>query len=401
VRPGLPMIIPFFLMNRGCRHRCLFCNERLTAGGHPPGITAGAVRRSVEACLGSHGGGNGPVQIAFYGGTFTGLPHREQLRLLALAAPFLREGSVTGIRISTRPDEIDAATLDLLQAGGVQTVELGAQSLDDGVLMAARRGHSAADTVRAHTLLKAGGFETGLHLMAGLPEDTPERFAQTVSAAIALNPDMVRIHPTLVLRDTLLAKAFTAGRYRPLTLDQAVSLCKDALQAFAAAGIPVIRLGLQTTRELEAPGAVVAGPFHPAFRSLVEAEIYLEMSLALMAAAGRADRDAAADAAAAGDLEDSPDACAGNAVPPATMVFTVADADLSHFRGMNGRNVCTLKERHRSTPIRIVADPSQPRRTLILAAGDQRWMTDGSGRIVTTGREDLHASGGHDRDAAV
>ena len=123
--------------------------------------------------------------------------------------------------------------------------------------------------------------------MAGLPGDSPDRFAETIEQVIALRPDMVRIHPTLVLRDTALAEAFREGTYLPLTLAEAVDLCKNALKALTAAGIPVIRLGLQTTRELEEPGAVVAGPFHPAFRSLVETALFLEMAAALLSSAGR------------------------------------------------------------------------------------------------------------------
>ncbi|MEK7827721.1 MAG: radical SAM protein, partial [Thermodesulfobacteriota bacterium] len=202
------MIIPVFLMNRGCPHRCLFCNERLTAGDRPERVTEAAFAETVRAHLVSAPRRGGPVQIAFYGGTFTGMEREEQRRLLDMAAPFLREGAVDGIRISTRPDGIDNEALDLFQTAGVTTVEVGAQSLHDGVLIESRRGHTETDTVRALTLLREKGFETGIHLMAGLPGDNPDRFAETIRKTIALRPDMVRIHPTLVLRDTALAQAF-------------------------------------------------------------------------------------------------------------------------------------------------------------------------------------------------
>ncbi|MCX5855402.1 MAG: radical SAM protein [Deltaproteobacteria bacterium] len=267
-------------MNRGCPHRCLFCNEQLTAGDRPERITEAAFTETVRTHLAGAGRKSGPVQIAFYGGTFTGMVREEQRRLLKLAAPFLREGAADGIRISTRPDGIDAEGLDFLRSSGVTTVEVGAQSLHDEVLLRSRRGHTADDTVRALALLRQKGFETGIHLMAGLPGDSPGRFVETIERVIALRPDMVRIHPTLVLRDTPLAQAFREGNYLPLGLADAVALCKNALKALTAAGIPVIRLGLQTTRELEEPGAVVAGPFHPAFRSLVETALFLEMAAA-------------------------------------------------------------------------------------------------------------------------
>jgi histone acetyltransferase (RNA polymerase elongator complex component) len=150
----MPMIIPLFLMNRGCPHRCCFCNERLTAGDPPERITEEAFAKTVRTFLGYAKPRRKPTQIAFYGGTFTGMAQDEQRRLLEMAAPFIRTGAVDGVRISTRPDEIGAADLDLLKALGVTTVELGAQSLDDDVLLRSGRGHTAADVARALSLLR-------------------------------------------------------------------------------------------------------------------------------------------------------------------------------------------------------------------------------------------------------
>jgi histone acetyltransferase (RNA polymerase elongator complex component) len=375
----MPMIIPLFIMNRGCPHFCLFCNERLTAGDRPDRIEATVFNETVRAYLGGNRKRNSPVQVAFYGGTFTGMPREEQRRLLELAAPFIGERKVDGIRISTRPDEIDPEDLDFLKAFGVTTVEVGAQSLDDTVLLRSGRSHTAADTFRALILLREKDFETGIHLMAGLPGDSPERFAQTIEKAIALRPDMVRIHPTLVLRDTPLAEAFREGRYIPLTLDEAVGQCKNALKKLTAAGIPVIRLGLQTTRELEEPGAVVAGPFHPAFRSLVEASIYLEMASSLAASAGWT----------SGPAPPSPAGARGK-----ILAFTLSPNDVSNFHGPRRENIAALMERFRPADIRLDVDPTLPRRILILAAGNRRLKTDWSGCITELGSEDLHADGG-------
>ncbi|MHB9097036.1 MAG: elongator complex protein 3 [Syntrophales bacterium] len=359
------MIIPFFIMNRGCPHRCLFCNERLTAGDRPERITEAAFNQTVRGYLDCATRKSGPVQIAFYGGTFTGMERKEQRRLLELAAPFLRAGAVDSIRISTRPDEINREGLALLKKSGVTTIEVGMQSLDDEVLLRSRRGHTAADTVRALTLFREGGFATGVHLMAGLPGDSRDRFAHTVEKVIALGPDTVRIHPTIVLKDTPLADDFREGRYLPLTLAEAVEQGKDALKRLTAAGIPVIRLGLQTTRELEEPGAVVAGPFHPAFRTLVDSSLLREMAASLLSAAGPAGGKAA---------------------------FTLAPADLSSFPGQRRENITALKERFRLADIRFTADPALPRLTLILTAGGRTLRTDASGGIVENRMEDLHAA---------
>jgi histone acetyltransferase (RNA polymerase elongator complex component) len=370
----MPLIIPVFLMNRGCPHRCLFCNERLTAGDHPQSVTEAAFAETVRAHLAStprRRRPRGPVQIAFYGGTFTGIEREEQRRLLGMAAPFLREGKIDGIRISTRPDGIDAERLDLLRSFGVTTVEVGAQSLDDGVLLRSRRGHTVADTVRAVRLLKERCFQTGLHLMAGLPGDSPDRFAATISRAIALRPDMVRIHPTLVLRDTPLADAFRKGDYLPLGLTEAVHLAKNGFKALAAAGIPVIRLGLQTTAELEEPGAVVAGPFHPAFRSLVETALFLEMAEALLDAAGRENGFPAIF---------PPNTGAGTL----NIRFALSPADVSNFCGCGRENIAILKRRFHLDVIRITPDPALPRHTILLTAGKIRLQTDLSGEVRKT-----------------
>jgi histone acetyltransferase (RNA polymerase elongator complex component) len=358
------MIIPFFIMNRGCPHRCIFCNERLTAGDRPERIEKKAFTDTVRAYLGRGRRTNLPAQIAFYGGTFTGMAQKEQIRLLELAAPFLREEVINGIRISTRPDEIDAAGLDLLRSLGVTTIELGVQSLDDKVLLRSRRGHRAEDTYRAMSLLKTMDFTTGVHLMAGLPGDSEACFAETIDKTIALHPDTVRIHPTIVLRDTLLADAFREERYVPLTIAEAVAQCKNALKKLSAARIAVIRLGLQTTRELEEPGAVVAGPFHPSFGSLVESAIFFELASDLLTAAG-----------------------IGNG--PAT--FAVAPVDVSNLYGHRRINVTSLKERFDLDKIHITLNPALTRRELVLTTRDRSFKTDGCGNITMIPTYGLHA----------
>lgn len=361
------MIIPFFLGNGGCRRRCLFCNERLTAGAGPGRIERPAFDAAVRACLDGPRRRGGPVEIAFYGGTFTGLPRAEQRRLLALAAPFLQAGSVAGIRISTRPDAITAAALSPLAAAGVTTVELGAQSLDDEVLAAIQRGHGAEEVVRAVALLKERGFQTGLHLMVGLPGDDPRRFAATIARTIALKPDTVRLHPTLVLRDTPLAEAFARGDYRPLTLDEAVALCRAALEELTAAAIPVIRLGLQGTAELEAPGAIVAGPYHPAFGSLVTGAWLCERAARLWSSPAVQDVRRHSEAA--------PD---GADTAPA---FAVSPADLTPFLGPKRRNAAALAHRCGLPSLAIAADAALPRGVVVLTLQGRRFQADLSGRI--------------------
>jgi len=202
--------------------------------------------------------------------------------------------------------------------------------------------------------------------MAGLPGDSPKCFAATVRKTIDLRPDMVRIHPTLVLKDTPLAEKFQRGEYIPLSLPEAIDLCKDALKTFAGVGIPVIRLGLQTTREMEEPWAVVGGPFHPAFRSLVEAALFLEMAVALLSYVGGND----------GNPEFSL-LRNGSAIPR----FTVSPADISGLRGQKNENMASLKKHFHLQQIDIQSDVHLPRQTLVLTANGKRLRTDFAGKI--------------------
>lgn len=276
------LIIPIFIMNRGCPNRCVFCNERITAGDYSPEITAGSFAKTVEAFLASAADRYGETQIAFYGGNFTGLDRDSQDELLDFALPFLEAGRVHSLRLSTRPDHLDSRTLRHLFSRQVRTIEVGLQSFDDDVLARSNRGHTGDDARRAMRLLSREGFETGAHLMAGLPGDTAEGFIRTVEETIALRPDMVRIHPTIVFRDTALARLYKEGLYQPLSLDEAVNLCAAALVRLTVAKIPVIRLGLQATEEMLREGAVTAGPFHPSFRSLVDAAVFRNLALLLL-----------------------------------------------------------------------------------------------------------------------
>jgi len=214
------------------------------------------------------------VQVAFYGGSFTLLPEARQRLLLESVQEFIQRGQVHSLRLSTRPDAIETNNLLFLQTMGVRTIELGVQSLNDRVLAAAARGHLSRATYEATARLKKHGFEVGLQLMPGLPGDNRETFLETVEKSIALTPNFVRIYPTVVLSSTPLERLFRSGRYKPLSLKEAVDWCKASKKRFDSASIPVIRIGLQPTSTLEEPGRIVAGPYHPALGQLVNSAIW-------------------------------------------------------------------------------------------------------------------------------
>lgn len=267
-------IVPLFIPHAGCPHDCVFCDQRRISGQTAP-VTAADVERTLSALTGKG------YELAYYGGSFTALPVEEQESLLDAAQPFLRDGTLRALRVSTRPDAIDLSALVRLRAAGVETVELGAQSMDDAVLRAGGRGHGAADTERAARLVRDGGFHLILQMMTGLPGATPESDLDTARRLIALRPDGVRIYPTVILRDTPLEALWKSGRYREHTVEDAVSLCARLLPLFEAAGVPVIRLGLNPTEGLSR-GGVVGGAYHPAFGELVLSRVWLERARRLL-----------------------------------------------------------------------------------------------------------------------
>ncbi len=272
-RAGNPLIIPFFIPSQGCPHRCIFCRQETIAAPGPVGLRG--LKDVLEQAVRSPGFDpqRGP-EVAFYGGTFTGLPERAMAELLAAVKEYLDSGAIRSIRVSTRPDAVHEKTLELLKRSGVATVELGAQSMDNRVLELSGRGHSAEDTVRSVGLLKRYGFKVGIQLMPGLPGDSAQTFVKTIDRVRELRPDMVRLYPTLVIRGTGLEREYTDGRYRPLSLDEALRQCEEGCVRFEGDGIPVIRIGILNGPSLAEKGELIAGPWHPSFGYLVRWRIY-------------------------------------------------------------------------------------------------------------------------------
>ncbi|MEJ2098608.1 MAG: radical SAM protein [Desulfobacterales bacterium] len=325
-----PFIIPIFIPHAGCPHRCVFCNQSSITG---VGFKTPKIRVSdhVERFLKYKGKRRNGVQIAFFGGNFLGIKSDEMKGLLAEAAELVRTGRADSIRFSTRPDTIDGHRLNMIKKFPVATVELGVQSMDDRVLSATKRGHTASDTEKAIQRLKELNYEIGLQLMVGLPGDTPARLRDSARRVARLKPDFIRIYPTVVLADSPLAKWYKNGRYTPLSLAQAVAEVKDIYRIFKHENIRVVRMGLQATEDLEKDSTILAGPYHAAFGHLVYSAIFLDMAVAALNSARSIGKSAA---------------------------LHVHPHSLSKMRGLGNKNISILKEKFRLKSVEVVPDLS-------------------------------------------
>ncbi len=327
--------IPIFIPHLGCPYDCIYCDQKkISAQKQIPG--ADEIVNTIEQYL-STIPPTDEVELAFFGGNFTAIQTELQNEYLSLIQPYLESGRIQGIRISTRPDCIDAGGLTMLKSYGVKTIELGVQSLNDEVLQLSARKYKAADVIKSSALIHQLGFKLGFQLMVGLPGDNYERDIETVQAAISLAPQMVRIYPTLVIADTELDRRWQEGKYQALTLEEAVNICKDMLLYFSAAGIPVIRMGLYPGEELRSAGVVKAGPFHPAFGELVEQAIFRDQACLAIRMY----------------LENNGDAD--------SMCLYVQERDLSKMLGKNRSNLVYLRQAFALQELQIKTCPEQSR----------------------------------------
>ncbi|MBO4293156.1 MAG: radical SAM protein [Clostridia bacterium] len=272
-------VIPIFVPHLGCPHDCSFCNQNKISGEKNQ-VTKDDVKRTIDYYLEHIKEPNKNVEVAFLGGSFTGIDENVQNELLEAAYSYIKAGKVNSIRISTRPDYINKDILKRLKKYKVKTIELGVQSANDYILKKAERGHTFEDVKKASKLIRWYGFTLGHQMMVGLQDSTKIDEINTAKALIKLKPKMVRIYPVLVIKGTKLAKEYENGTYNPLTVVQAVEVCKELVALFNSKNIDIIRIGLQNTDEITDPESenseVLAGPYHPAFRQLVESSLWYD-----------------------------------------------------------------------------------------------------------------------------
>lgn len=275
-------VIPVFVPHLGCPNNCTFCNQK-SISGQIKNITEEEVKQTIETFLKSFKDDKIEREIAFFGGSFTGIDSKIQEKLLKIAYEYVKEQKVSGIRVSTRPDYIDKERLQLLKKYGVRTIELGVQSTNDYILRKCKRGHTFEDVKKASKLIRKNGFTLGHQMMIGLPESTRLDELRTAKDLAKLKPKMIRLYPVLVIKNTELEEEYKNGNYEPVSLKQAIEVCKELTNFFEKKKIKIIRVGLQNTDLISNPekieSEVVAGPYHEAFGQLVEDNIWYDKML--------------------------------------------------------------------------------------------------------------------------
>ncbi len=266
--------IPIFIPHLGCPNMCVFCNQRAISG--VCSFVSEMAEREIETVLETVRGRETECEIAFFGGSFTGIDRGLMVSLLDIAEKYVASGDVSGIRMSTRPDYIDREIVQILKDYTVSAVELGVQSMSDSVLEASKRGCVAENTREAIAMLRDAGFSVVGQMMIGLPDSTPDDEIYTAREICRLGASGARIYPTVVLRETELSDMMLRGEYTPLTLDDAVRRSADVLEVFLESGVDCLRIGLCENENLHSDGAYLAGPNHPSLGELVYGEIYFK-----------------------------------------------------------------------------------------------------------------------------
>ncbi len=262
------MIIPIFIPHEGCKNDCAFCNQRHISGKDK----APSIKDTEEIINEYLSYQNGfAEQIAFFGGSFTGIDISKQNEYLSLAKKYIENGNVKSIRLSTRPDYIDEDTVKRLKDFGVKNIELGAQSMDDEVLLLSNRGHTKRDVCVASEIINKHNVTLGLQMMTGLMGDSKEKCISTAHEFVALGAKETRIYPTIVLKNTMLEKLYHSSKYTPQTVEEAVNTCADLYKYFTRNKVEILRIGLYDSPSLKEN--YVAGPYHASFGEIVKSRV--------------------------------------------------------------------------------------------------------------------------------
>lgn len=333
-----PLVIPVFIPHSGCPHQCAFCNQSVITcqddrSAKSKGVLPACdlIDQTIQEYL-EYKKDRKKVELAFFGGNFLGLDPDDILRLLECVQPWVNKGKIDTIRFSTRPDTISNDSLDLIEPYPVSVIELGIQSMNEGVLLKSRRGHTTEDTIQAIRLLKERNYTAGVQVMVGLPGDTDMTLMESTQLVAELKPDLARIYPLMVLKGSLLEEWYHQGKYEPLSLEKSIELVKEMVHIFKENQVKVIRMGLQASDIMEDDSMLIAGPWHPAFGHLVFSRILYDRACEII----------------------------DNRMPdiPDPILLKVHPSCESRLRGDKNSNIVRLKERYPNVDIIIETDDS-------------------------------------------
>ena len=270
-------IIPIFVPHEGCPFDCSFCNQgKITAHSKP--ISMQEVEATIDEWLSTLTNMNlETIEIAFFGGSFTGIPFKRQCEFLETAKKYKDKGIVHKLHLSTRPDYINKKILDNLKHYDVDVIELGVQSFDNNVLEMANRGYKKDIVYKSCEMIKEYGFELGIQLMIGLPGDNLDICKYSAMETVKINPDVVRLYPLVVIKNTKLYDDYIKGTFSPIPLEESILRTKEMYKIIDEVGINIIRVGLKSSDIINEDGDIIAGTFHPAFRQLVEGDIAYDL----------------------------------------------------------------------------------------------------------------------------
>lgn len=334
--------IPIFIPHYGCPNACVFCNQKKITGKRS--YDGETVKKEIDEALSTVNADKSEIELAFFGGSFTAIPRDEMLGLLKISDAYLKNGKISSVRLSTRPDAVPDETLSVLAEHGVKTVELGLQSFSDKVLLASKRGHTAADSENACRAVKRHGFKLIGQMMIGLPASSPEDEMLTAERICALGADGARVYPTVVFPETELKRMESCGDYKPLTVDEAVKRTADVLTVFAEHGVPVIRIGLCANETLN--GSAYSESYHPSVGELALNLMYLKAMQGALAQK-RPENNAEA-------------------------VFYVAKGKISQAVGQKRSNVLALQKEYGLKSVRVAESDSLDGFRILLKINDER-----------------------------
>lgn len=287
--------IPIFIPHKGCKNECVFCNQRKISG-KIKSVTVDDVDSEIKKYLQYVDSPNikiatnqnnkeekeekkdkkKKIQVAFFGGSFTGISIKEQIKYLQVANKYIAQKKVDSIRLSTRPDYISPKILKLLKVYNVDTIELGVQSLDNEVLNVSKRGHLKKEVMRASRLINLYGFNLGHQLMIGLPNSNLQKELYSIKECLKYNPINLRIYPVYVINPSELYDMYVKGEYIPLTLKEAIDRTYEVIKACRNSDVKIIRIGLQSTDEITSSNEGLIGPVCDNFAEYVLSKFAFE-----------------------------------------------------------------------------------------------------------------------------